>query len=109
MRIEVRGVVIARCTNNVFLHETGLRVRYYLLPTAVLDWSVLVPSATTSFCPYKGQAQYYDLAAGGGKDGIEDVVWYYEYPTAESQAIQGRLCFYNEKVDVFIDGTKESV
>jgi uncharacterized protein (DUF427 family) len=41
-----------------------------------------------------------------GKD-IKDAVWYYKYPTAESALIAGRLCFYNEKVDVFVDGAKE--
>jgi hypothetical protein len=35
------------------------------------------------------------------------VVWYYRYPTAESALVAGRLSFYNEKVDVFVDGVKE--
>jgi uncharacterized protein (DUF427 family) len=118
VRVQTRaGRVLARCANGVFLHETGLRVRHYLSPTSVVDWSALVPSKTTTFCPYKGQARYYHVEAaaatsggdekGGDDDGVKDAVWYYEYPTAESQAIQGRLCFYNEKFDVFIDGVKE--
>lgn len=41
-----------------------------------------------------------------GKE-IKDGVWWYQYPLAESIAVAGRLCFYNEKVDVFIDGVKE--
>lgn len=48
---------------------------------------------------------YYDLVVDG--EVIKDAVWYYKYPTAESAAVAGRLCFYNEKVDVFIDGVKE--
>lgn len=105
MRIEVSGIVVARSANNVFLHETRLRTRHYLSPTSVADWGALVPSDTTSFCPYKGQASYYHLRVGGRE--IRDAVWYYTYPTAESAAIQNRLCFYNEKVDVYIDGVKE--
>jgi uncharacterized protein (DUF427 family) len=97
--------VIAKSTNNVFLHETMLRTRYYLQPTTVLDWTVLSPSETTSFCPYKGQASYYNLKVGERE--IKDAVWYYVYPTAESALIQGRLCFYNEKVEVYADGKKE--
>jgi uncharacterized protein (DUF427 family) len=34
-------------------------------------------------------------------------VWYYQYPTAESAPVVGHLCFYNEKVDVWVDGVKE--
>ena len=82
-----------------------LRTRYYLQPTAILDWTMLSPSETTSFCPYKGQASYYHLKVGERE--IKDAIWYYVYPTAESAMIQGRLCFYNEKVDVFVDGKKE--
>ena len=37
----------------------------------------------------------------------KDVIWYYTTPTAESAAITGLACFYNEKVDIFIDGEKE--
>lgn len=48
---------------------------------------------------------YYNVAANGKE--IKDAVWYYRYPTAESAVVAGRLCFYNEKVDVFVDGVKE--
>jgi uncharacterized protein (DUF427 family) len=37
----------------------------------------------------------------------KDMVWYYRYPTSESVPIAGYLCFYNEVVDVWIDGVKE--
>lgn len=105
VRIEVDGNVVARSTNNIFLHETSLRTRYYLSPTSILDWGMLVPSNTTTFCPYKGEASYYHLKVGD-KD-IKDAIWYYTYPTAESAAVQNRLCFYNEKVTVYIDGQKD--
>jgi uncharacterized protein (DUF427 family) len=106
VRIEVNGVVLAKSTNNVFLYETGLRTRYYLTPTSISDWSILLPSAMSTVCPYKGQASYYHVKVG--ETVIEDAIWYYTYPTAESAQVQNRLCFYNEKVDVFIDGVKEA-
>lgn len=126
VRVEVDGVVVARSTNNVFLYETGLRPRYYLSPSSVFTHSklltngkleqgekgtsdqtvpVLLPSKTSTVCPYKGQASYYHLRVGGRL--IEDAIWYYTYPTTESAATRDRLCFYNEKVDVFVDGVKE--
>jgi len=51
------------------------------------------------------ETSYYHVKIKGKE--IEDAVWYYRYPTAESALVAGRLCFYNEKVDVFVDGVKE--
>jgi hypothetical protein len=48
---------------------------------------------------------YYNVTVNGKE--IKDAVWYYRYPTAESAVVAGRLCFYNEKVDVFVDGVEE--
>lgn len=88
----------------MFLFETGLRPRYYLPKTSV-NFQYLTPSSTTTKCPYKGLAQYYNVTVEGKE--WKDVVWWYEYPTTESAAIQGLVCFYNEKVDVFVDGVLE--
>jgi uncharacterized protein (DUF427 family) len=123
IRIEANGKVVAKSTQNVFLYETLLRTRYYLSAVGV-EWELLKESDTTSYCPYKGMAKYdpllfllgicecllircsyYHLVVDGKE--IKDAVWYYKYPTAESAAVAGRLCFYNEKVDVFVDGVKE--
>ncbi|KAK0634201.1 hypothetical protein B0T14DRAFT_419786, partial [Immersiella caudata] len=124
VRIEVDGRLVAKSTDNVFLYETGLRARYYLSPSAVLSKSKLVVKApgrtftpslvtdnhplllhsdTLTVCPYKGEARYYHLSIGDKI--IEDAVWYYTC-SIEAQ-IQNRLCFYNEKVDIFVDGVKE--
>ncbi|CZR52748.1 uncharacterized protein PAC_02625 [Phialocephala subalpina] len=104
IRIEFDGTVVAESSQNVFLFETMLRPRYYLNPGNV-KWELLEESETVSYCPYKGMANYYNLKVNGKE--TKDAVWYYKYPTAESAPIAGRLCFYNEKVDVFIDGIPE--
>jgi uncharacterized protein (DUF427 family) len=93
-------------TSYIHLVEPMLPVRYYLPPTAV-DPSILRPSSTRSLCPYKGEAEYYDivLREEGEKEVVyRDLVWWYRYPTVECGAIAGMLCFYNEKVDVWLDG-----
>lgn len=56
-------------------------------------------------CPYKGKSSYYSANINGKE--YKDVVWWYRYPTAESALIAGYVCFYNEKVDVYVDGVKE--
>jgi uncharacterized protein (DUF427 family) len=60
----------------------------------------LKPSATTTKCPYKGMANYYDVVIRGKV--YKDLVWWYEYPTAESVGIAGMVCFYAEKCDVTV-------
>jgi len=56
-------------------------------------------------CPYKGKAQYYNVTIEGKE--YKDVVWWYEYPTIESAAVQALVSFYNEKVDIYVDGVLE--
>lgn len=104
VRIEIDGVAVAESSSPRLLFETGLPTRYYLPKTDVrLD--VLEPSDTVTRCPYKGEAQYYSVRVGDKLH--EDVVWYYRTPTPESQKVQGLLCFYDEKVDVFVDGVRQ--
>lgn len=101
IRIGVDGHTIAESDNVMMLFETLLPTRFYLPKTSV-NWQYLEGSVTTSGCPYKGQANYYDVVVKGIVR--KDLVWWYKFPTAESMAIVGRVCFYNEKVDVWIDG-----
>lgn len=70
-----------------------------------MKWEYLTKSVTTSKCPYKGLAQYYNVVIEGKK--FKDVVWWYEYPITESAAIQGLVSFYNENVDIYVDGVLE--
>ena len=104
IRVEVDGVTLAASSSPLFLLETSLRVRYYLPPTSI-EWKHLSKSDTITYCPYKGRAEYYNVTVN--EKTYRDVVWYYQYPTAESAAIAGHICFFNEKVDVWVDGVKE--
>ncbi|OJD33666.1 uncharacterized protein BKCO1_2800051 [Diplodia corticola] len=101
VRVFVKGTLVAHATSAYHLFETGLPPRYYLPPTSV-DPGVLRPSATKTKCPYKGEAEYYDVVVG--EEVVKDVVWFYRNPTQESALIVGALCFYNEKVDIELDG-----
>ncbi|HVW44486.1 MAG TPA: DUF427 domain-containing protein [Amycolatopsis sp.] len=104
VRVEVDGVTVADSHSPRLLFETSLPTRYYLPKTDVrLD--LLEASDTITRCPYKGEAEYYSVRAGDTLH--EDLAWYYRMPVPESQKIQGLVCFYNEKVDVFVDGVKQ--
>ncbi|KAH4043138.1 hypothetical protein HBH98_230720 [Parastagonospora nodorum] len=104
VKVAIDGITLAETSNPLFLLETTLRTRYYLPPTNV-KWEYLVPSDMASLCPYKGRANYYHVKVNGKI--YKDIVWYYRYPTPESAPVAGHLCFYNEMVDIWVDGEKE--
>jgi uncharacterized protein (DUF427 family) len=101
VRVEVDGVTVADSTQPVILFETGLPARYYL-PLSDVRTELLTPTATQTHCPYKGTAGYWSVDAGHGPHA--DLAWIYRLPLPESQKIAGRACFYDEKVDVYLDG-----
>lgn len=105
IRIALEGVALAATSSPLLLLETTLRTRYYLPPTSV-KWEHLRPSETVTLCPYKGRAEYYHVEVNGRV--YQDLVWYYRYPTSESALVAGYLCFYNERVDVWVDGEVEA-
>ncbi|KAK4615618.1 hypothetical protein CLAFUW4_09988 [Fulvia fulva] len=103
IRIKVGGQVVADTRSSMHLYETGLPVRYYL-PLTSIDPGVLRKSKTRTLCPYKGEAEYYSVEVNG--EVWEDVVWYYTTPLLESARIEGLCCFYNEKVEIELDGER---
>jgi uncharacterized protein (DUF427 family) len=103
VRVEIGGVGVAESDAPVMVFETGLPTRYYLDRTAI-DFTHLVPSDTVTACPYKGTTSGY-WSAQIGADEHTDIAWTYDFPTLQVQQIAGLVAFYNEKVDLFIDGT----
>jgi uncharacterized protein (DUF427 family) len=101
VKVTVDSEVVAETDRPKILFETGLPPRYYILPEDVRK-EVLAASEKTTQCPYKGVASYYSVEAGGGR--VEDLVWYYPEPQPEVGKIEGHLCFFNEKVDLEVDG-----
>ena len=84
--------------------ETGLPTRYYLNRTEV-NFEHLVPTATVTACPYKGKTSGY-WSVRAGETVYPDLAWAYDYPTRQLLPITGLIAFYNEKVDVSVDGQR---
>jgi uncharacterized protein (DUF427 family) len=101
IRVEVAGVTVAESSNARLLFETGLPVRYYL-PKPDVRMDLLEPTETVTGCPYKGEANYWSIRAGG--EVHPDLAWGYRSPLPESERVAGMVCFYNEKVDIYVDG-----
>jgi len=102
VRVEPEGVVLADSPSPVMVFETGLPTRYYLSQTDV-DFGHLIPTDTVTACPYKGiTSGYWSIRAG---DTVHrDLAWAYDFPTRQLLPIAGMVAFYNEKVDIFLDG-----
>jgi uncharacterized protein (DUF427 family) len=96
VRVERDGEVLAESSTPYLLFEPPLPIRYYLPPEDVRT-DLLQASETKTFCAYKGQATYWSL------DG-EDVAWSYVEPLREAAEVTDRLAFFNEHVDVVVDG-----
>jgi uncharacterized protein (DUF427 family) len=101
VKVSVNGEVVAETDRPKVLFETGLPPRYYIPPEDVRE-EALIPSETSTGCPYKGTASYYSVEVGGER--IDDLVWYYPDPRPETAKAKGHLCFYSEKVDIELDG-----
>ena len=101
VKVSLDGVVLAETDRPKALFETGLPVRWYIPPEDVrLD--ALVHSDTRTTCAYKGYASQLSVRVGG--DVKPDLVWTYADPHRDAERIRGHLCFYNEFVDVEVDG-----
>jgi uncharacterized protein (DUF427 family) len=100
VRIEVGGELVAESRRALELRESHHKPRWYL-PLEDVREGVLEPSDKTSRCPFKGDASYYSVRAGGELH--RDLVWTYRDPIPEAAAIAGLVCFYDERVDLVVD------
>jgi uncharacterized protein (DUF427 family) len=97
VEVYVKGERIANSTRPVLLFETSLPTRYYL-PYEDVRMDLLTASNTISYCPYKGRAVYWSHPE------LPDVAWSYPDPIPENPKIRDLVSFYNEKVDMVVDG-----
>jgi uncharacterized protein (DUF427 family) len=100
--VRLDDIVLADTDAPVLLFETGLPTRYYIDPTDIA-FEHLEPSATQTLCPYKGTTSgYWSVRVGGAQH--PDLAWTYHYPLPAVAPIAGMVAFYNEKLDIVVDG-----
>jgi uncharacterized protein (DUF427 family) len=97
--IERDGKLLAESTRPTLLFETGLPTRFYIPREDVV--AELEPSDRRTLCAYKGEAGYFSI------DGL-DLVWTYEAPLFEAAPIEGLVAFFDELVDVTVDGRRRA-
>jgi uncharacterized protein (DUF427 family) len=99
IRVEYDGRLLAESTRPMLLFETLLPVRFYLPREDVVVR--LDPSDTVTYCAYKGRASYYSVP-----DGPKDIAWTYHEPLHDAEPVRDRICFFDERLDVIVDGER---
>jgi uncharacterized protein (DUF427 family) len=98
--VRVNGDVIAETDDALTLQESTYPAVQYV-PLADVTPSALTRSDTTTYCPYKGEANYFHVSAGG--EIVDDAIWTYESPYSAVAAIAGHVAFYADKADVAVN------
>ena len=100
--MQIDGEVVADSVQPRILFETGLPPRFYV-PQTDVRMDLLTPTDTSTGCPYKGFAHYWDATIGGATHA--DIAWGYRTPLPESRDVAGLVCFYDDKVELEVDGS----
>ncbi|GAA4473549.1 DUF427 domain-containing protein [Rhodococcus olei] len=102
VRMKLGGLLLAESERPLAVFETMLPVTRFYLPRD--DVRVrLVPTATRTYCAYKGAASYYSVDGVG--DAGTDIAWSYESPLPDCPQIAGLVAFHQERLDLVVDGT----
>ena len=105
VEVTLDGEKLAVSDRPVLLDETGIRTRYYL-PRDDVRMELLRPSDRHTTCPFKGQASYWSVQADGQVH--DNLVWSYETPIPQAAGIAGLMCFYDERVELTVNGARPS-
>jgi uncharacterized protein (DUF427 family) len=95
--VSVAGRVIADTTRALTLREASYAPVQYI-PLTDVDASLLAPSEHTTYCPFKGEASYYSIPAGGERS--VNAVWEYREPYRAVAEIRDRVAFYLDRVEL---------
>src|SRR6266540_82276 len=101
VRVMIDAQAIAETSRPRLLFETGLPTRYYI-PQQDVRMDLLTATDKHTRCPYKGEASYWTVSVGSTE--LADLAWSYLDPIQESPRIRGYVSFFNEKVDIYVDG-----
>ncbi|WP_369722735.1 DUF427 domain-containing protein [Bradyrhizobium sp. LLZ17] len=97
VRVTAGDIVIADSAKALTLKEAKYPAVQYV-PREDANMALLERTDRTTHCPYKGEASYYSIKAGGNT--LENAIWTYETPFPAMTEISGHLAFYPDKVKI---------
>jgi len=98
--VTVAGKVVADSRRSLTLTEASYAPVHYV-PREDVDMSLLARTDHATYCPYKGECNYYSITIGGERS--INAVWTYEKPYDAVASIAGHLAFYPDRVDAITE------
>ena len=98
--VAIGGETVADTRRAVALFETGLPTRWYI-PRDDVSVELEQNDTHRTTCAYKGHATHWDAA------GEKAIAWSYELPLNDAMPVRSMIAFYNERVDIDVDGQRE--
>ncbi|RDB15280.1 hypothetical protein Hypma_004797 [Hypsizygus marmoreus] len=91
-KVSLNGTVLAESNDTVMVENN-----HYFPPSSV-NTSLFSDSNTSTVCPWKGTASYYNATIDGTT--VNDVAWYYPKASDKAKSIEGYIAFYKNKVTI---------
>ena len=104
VRVELGGETVAESDIAYVMYELGHKPVYYFNRDHV-NMDLLTLSDHHTHCPYKGDAGYFNVTAGGGT--VENAVWFYDKPYEEMRTLRGLLGFYFDRFDAWYENDEQ--
>lgn len=98
--VRINGQQIAASSNALTLSESSYPAVQYV-PMRDVDVSLLRKSDTTTYCPYKGHAEYYSVVTEG--ETVDDVIWFYNAPHPAVAQIEQHVAFYPNRAEIVVN------
>lgn len=100
VQVRINGELVADTTAALELREASIPAVQYI-PLVDVVSERLTRTDTTSYCPFKGDANYYSVTTSAG-DTVEDAIWFYEQPFPAVAQIAGHVAFYPNKAEISV-------
>ena len=104
--VRIGDTVVADSRGALTLQESTYPAVQYI-PMADVDQSVLRPTDTSTYCPFKGDASYYSVETPDGT--VDDVIWTYQKPYAAVSEIADHVAFYANRAEVTVDPSRRLI
>lgn len=92
MKVTFNGTVLAESS------DTALFENNHYFPPESVKLELFTNSTTSTVCPWKGTAAYYNLDLD--EKIVTDIAWYYPNPTDKAANLRGYIAFYKNKVTI---------
>lgn len=95
--VYCQGQAIAESSSALLVRETRHADVYYL-PREDVRMEMFTPTDHSTYCPFKGHANYWSLTAGDAE--VTNVVWSYESPYPEVEGLRDYMSFYTDRTEI---------